>query len=252
VKTLPRRLAIAVAIAALLLSACRDTGSDAAASASPSQPPAPPTVTPPSPTVGPDVSSPAPAGRARCTLVLGMSVTANWFIDGEFETLPGIDDARWELIWESGHDLILYADPDALPYSGTPISPCGLDPDRVLFQIAARDWQDPDAVLTELRASIDNIRAAWPSVDTVELIPIVGGPGSGPCYDPDVPDKGVLASFMNPPMVDAIAEIADGTDVIAGPNLLLADCAQFRDGTGHLTPEGSAFVAAALAEHYGS
>jgi hypothetical protein len=181
-----------------------------------------------------------------------MSVTANWFIDGEFETLPGIDDAKWELIWESGHDLMLFADPAALPYSGTPISPCGTDPDRVLFQIAARDWEASDAVLTELRASIDNIRAAWPSVETIELIPIVGGPGSGPCYDPDVPDKGVLASFMNPAMVEAIAEVANGADVVAGPDLLLADCAQFRDGSGHLTIEGSLLVAAALAEHYGS
>jgi hypothetical protein len=251
VKTLPRRLAIAVAIAALL-SACGDDGPDAAAPSSPSTTPADTSVEPPSPTAGPDVSSPAPAGRARCTLVLGMSVTANWFLDGGFETLPGIEDARWELIWESGHDLELYADPNALPYSGAPISACGLDPDRVLFQIAARDWQAPDAVLADLRASLDNIRATWPSVEAVELIPIVGGPGSEACYDPDVPDKGVLASFMNPPMVDAIAEVADGTDVIAGPNLLLADCAQFRDGTGHLTIEGSAFVAAELAEHYGS
>jgi hypothetical protein len=181
-----------------------------------------------------------------------MSVTANWFLDGGFEALPGIEDARWELIWESGYDVVLYADPAGLPYSTTPLSPCGEEPDRAVFQVAARDWQTPDTVVAELRATIANIRATWPTVGVIELIPIVGGPGSGPCSDPDVPDKGVLASYMNPPVVGAIAEIANGTDVVAGPDLLVADCSQFRDGTGHLTIEGSSLVASVLAHHFGS
>jgi hypothetical protein len=181
-----------------------------------------------------------------------MSVTANWFLDGGFESLPGVDDASWELIWESGHDVILYADPNSLPYSASPLSSCGTDPDRALFQIAARDWQFPDAVVAELRASIENIRAAWPSVEVVELIPIVGGPGGEPCDDATHPDKGVLASMMYPVMTAAIDEVIDGSGVVAGPDLELTDCALFRDGTGHLTPSGSREVASALATYYGS
>jgi hypothetical protein len=244
-------LALALGIA---LPACRSSGV-AAVSGSP-EPTASPSPTPatgntPSPTSIPDESSPPPPGRSRCTLALGMSVTANWFLDGAFETLPGIEDPRWELIWASGHDMILYADPNSLPYSQTPLSPCAVDPDRVLFQIAARDWQSPDAVLAELRSSIDNIRATWPSANVIELIPIVGGPGGGPCFDPVRPDKGVLASMMYPVMTAAIAEVAGG-DVVAGPALELEDCAQYRDGTGHLTIDGSSYIASILAERYGS
>jgi hypothetical protein len=179
-----------------------------------------------------------------------MSVTANWFIDGGFESLPGIDDSRWELIWESGHDLVAYADPNALPYSAASLSPCGTDPDRVLFQIAARDWQFPDAVLDELRSSVENIRAAWPSVQVVELIPIVGGPGGRPCGDPTHPDKGVLASMMYPVMNEAIARVANGDGVVAGPPLELSDCLLFRDGAGHLTPRASREVASTVASFY--
>jgi hypothetical protein len=107
-------------------------------------------------------------------------------------------------------------------------------------------------VIAELRSSIDNIRAAWPTVELIELIPIVGGPGGEPCSDPDAPDKGVQASFMYPAMVSAIAAVENGTDVVAGPDLRVTDCDLFRDGAGHLTQEGSTRVAEQLAEHYGS
>jgi hypothetical protein len=248
------RTALAAAIA-LVLSACSGAEGNDAASPTPSKTSSPTTAAAPSPTPDPTSSPagpPAPPGRARCTLVLGFSVTANWFLDGGFESLPGIDDARWELIWESGHDVMLFAEPGALPYGAQPLSPCAEEPDRVLFQVAARDWQVPDAVTQELQRSVDNIRATWPSVEVIELIPIVGGPGGGQCPDPRVPNKGVQAALMNPPVVEAIARVANGTDVVAGPDLLVADCAQFRDGPGHLSPDGSAYIAGVLAEHYGS
>jgi hypothetical protein len=258
VRTLPRHLAIAIALplALVLLPACGDAGAGADGSSSAAGSPSPTSslAGSPSPSIDaePSETESSGPGRVRCTLVLGMSVTANWFLDGDFESLPGIDDAGWELIWESRHDVGLYADPGARPYSDAPASPCGEDPDRVLFQIAAFDWRSPGAVIAELGASIDNIRAAWPTVRVIELIPIVGGPGGGPCPDPVRPDRDVDASFMNPPVVEAIDDVANGADVVAGPDLLLADCSQFSDGKGHLTPEGSRHIASVLAEHYGS
>ncbi len=252
-----RRVALAVALMAAL-SACGDSGTAATTTPSPKgerPSTAPSSSTSPSeeadPTPSVVASAQPPPGRSRCTLVLGMSVTANWFLDGAFESRPGILDARWELIWESGYDVGLFADPNGLPYTDAPLSPCADPPDRVLFQIAAFDWQDPVSVEAELRSSIDNIRATWPTLRTIELIPIVGGPGGRPCDDPRAPDKGILASYMNPPVVDAIAAVTTG-DVVAGPDLLVADCSQFRDGTGHLTIDGSSYVASVLADHYGS
>lgn len=248
------RIMLVLALAlGLLSSACGRSGDEAPGSASAS-PPAPTTAAEsPSVSSGTPTASPTPppvaTGRSRCTLALGMSVTANWFIDGAFESLPGIEDDRWELIWESGYDVALYADPNGLAYSAAPLSACGAEPDRVLFQVAALDWHSPDTVVTELAATIENIRATWPSVRVIELIPIVGGPDGGPCLDPDRPDKGVVASFMYPIVTTAIASVAGG-DVVAGPDLELEDCAQYRDGSGHLTIDGSAYVASVLAEHF--
>lgn len=255
-----RRLPL-VAVLALALVACGDDG-DAATPTSPSPSPqvtsttssASPETPSSSPSPGAVRTESTPPGSARCTLALGMSVTRDWFELGAFETLPGIEDSRWELIWASGHDLMLFSNPAAEPYSSEPISPCAEEPDRVLFQIAAIDWTAP-GLADLLRASLENIRATWPTVEVVEMIPIVGGPSGEPCRGGD--DKNgvtptVAASLMHPVMNEAIAEVADGTAVRAGPDLLLADCAQYRDATGHLAPDGAHFVATQLAEYYGT
>jgi hypothetical protein len=62
----------------------------------------------------------------------------------------------------------------------------------------------------------------------------------------------VDASGMNPVMTTAIAQVANGRDVVAGPDLLLADCTQYLDGMGHLTQEGSQYIASVVAAHYGT
>lgn len=193
-------------------------------------------------------------GRADCTLVLGFSVTANWYEDGAFESMSGIDGDRWELIVAGGHDVWRYANPDAQPYTTTPVSPCEGEPDRALFQVAALGWEHhpADEVVAAIRSSIDNIRATWPTVDVVELIPIVGGPDGQPCEATTQPGRIVDASLMNPAMYAAIAEAVNGDDVVAGPDLLLADCSQYQDGLGHITSEGSRHIASVLAEYYGT
>lgn len=199
----------------------------------------------------PVTGSGSPPAGAGCTLVIGFSVTENWFRGGAFEQQPGIDDGEWEVLALGGHDVWLWSDPDLRAFSRPPDSPCGREPDRIVYQVAAKGWRSRSRqdVVTALTASIANIRGHWPSAGVVELIPIVGGPGGQPC-PADTRGGAVDASEMNPLMNDVIAEVADGADVIAGPDLLLADCSQYLDGRGHLTEEGSLSIALALAEHY--
>ena len=201
---------------------------------------------------GPSVSG--PPFNARCTLVLGFSVTRQWYEEGGFETQPGVNDARWELIFEGGGDVSVWANPEAQPYHRTPISPCEAQPDRALFQVAALRWRNhsSEEMASELQTATANIRATWPSVEVIELIPIVGGPGGQPCEATSQPGRTVDASLMNPVMNGLIADVANGDDVRAGPDLQLADCSQYMDGIGHITPEGSRHVAAVIAEHYGT
>ena len=142
-----RRFAVVTSVLLLTLSACQQGGGRGERPEGPDRPtsrpatPSPTGVVSATPTGGsPVVSSP---GNADCTLVIGFSVTANWYEDGAFESMPGIDGDRWELIVAGGHDVWRYANPDAQPYTTTPLSPCEREPDRALFQVAALGWGPP-------------------------------------------------------------------------------------------------------------
>jgi hypothetical protein len=192
---------------------------------------------------------------ARCTLVVGFSVTENWFEGGAFESIPTIQDSQWELLAEGGADVSVWSNPSMPAYSRPPASACGEQPDRVVFQVAALGWRirPLEDIVGDIRASIDNIRARWPTVRLVELVPIVGGPDAQQCVLPSQAGSRIVdASGMNPVMTTAIAQVANGRDVVAGPDLLLADCTQYLDGMGHLTQEGSQYIASVVAAHYGT
>lgn len=233
----------------LALPACQQ-GGDRAASPSASPPVSPvPSVTTPG-------ASPSGSGlAARCTLVVGFSVTENWFEEGAFESIPTIQDSQWELLAEGGADVSVWSDPTMRAYTRPPVSACGQPPDRVVFQVAALGWRSRpvEDVVAALQAVIANIRATWPSAEVIELIPIVGGPDAQPCVVPSqAGTRTVDASGMNPEMTSVIAQVANGQDVVAGPDLLLADCMQYLDGMGHLTQGGSQYIASVVAAHYGA
>ncbi len=243
-----RKLLLLAFVLGLALPACERGGERAASpSASPRVSSEPSATTP-----GVTPSASGTSLAARCTLVLGFSVTRQWYEEGAFESQPGIDDASWELIFEGGGDISVWSNPGAQPYARTPLSECVRPPDRAIFQVAARRWrnQPTEETVSELKTVIANIRAAWPTVEVVELIPIVGGPGGQPCEAASQPGRTVDASAMNPAMNAVITEVADGRDVRQGPDLELADCSQYADGIGHITLEGSRYIASVLAEHY--
>ena len=243
-----------VLLVGLLLPACQGRGDRAEPSSRPTNGASSPTPAVDTPSPTPSASGDPAQAAARCTLVLGFSVTRNWFEDGAFETLPGIEDSEWELIYEAGYDVWLYADPSGTPYSLPAVSPCDDEPDRVVFQVAARGWQhrSNDELLAAIRSTIANIQATWPTVEVVELIPIVGGPDAAPCEAASQPGRPVDASLMNPAMTAAISQVVDGGAVVAGPDPLLADCSQYADGLGHISVDGSRHVASVLADHYGT
>lgn len=246
-----RRSLVLALVMGFALSACGQGG------ASPSPTASVPTSSEPSPTGSPDAGPPGSTApvAARCTLVVGFSVTENWFEGGAFESIPTIRDSQWELLAEGGADVSVWSNPSTPAYSRPPVSACGEPPDRVVFQVAALGWRSRpvEDVIAAIDASIANIRATWPTVEVVELIPIVGGPDAQPCEIPSQAGTRIVdASGMNPAMTAVIGQVANGRDVLAGPDLLLADCTQYLDGMGHLTQEGSEYIASVVAAHYGA
>lgn len=185
-------------------------------------------------------------GSSECRAVLGFSQTRNWYEDGGFESLPGVDPVAWDLVAVGGADLHDWASPSFVGYAA---SPCNDAPTRAVYQLAYLGFrQTSDAtILAALNATLVNIRATWPSVVEVDLIPIVGGPNHGVC---SIGRRKVDATLMHPRMDMAVASGTNELDVLAGPDLLVAACSDYADGMGHLLPSGSVFVAGQVAAFY--
>jgi hypothetical protein len=186
-----------------------------------------------------------------CTRVIGYSVTKDWWSAG-FEQRPGVDAPDWEGVFVFGEMLPVWADP-AFPgwigdvKGGIQSEACGGDPAGLVIQIADLGFEEKSdgEMLDLLRRVIDNARAHYPSLERIDLVPIVGGPEHEEC-------PGVLATRMHPRMDAIIASAVDGELVFAGPDLVADSCADFRDATGHLSSDGAAHAADAMAAAYGA
>lgn len=232
----------AVAVVALLAVSCsRGTlpsagGGSASHGRSPSAEPQPSTHQP--------STGGSTGGYFACTLVIGFSQTGGWFKSG-FESL--VQDGKWELLTQSGGAIQLWADPGYSGWSQTIQSRCSSGPvDRVLLNIAGESGSRVENWVEHIQATIANIRARFPGVRHIMLQPVVGGPQHSTCT---FEGQTVRASFDQPYIDMAISEIVGGA-IVAGASPVVANCSQYQDVLGHLTPEGYRYVAQGLGEYY--
>ena len=180
-----------------------------------------------------------------CTLVMGYSVTRDWFISGGFEAKTGIVNGEWEMVWDGGASVrkIAYegrwwAEWDA----DNIISRCSANarlPSRIIFHTGYRsDESGPTAqpildVVAQIRARIS---------PTVEIY-LMGQVGSTTPETCDVFGDNVAAA--------SIAAIRGA--IAADPTLKEAvhpvvPCSQFADSKGHLSAAGASNAATQVAE----
>lgn len=187
---------------------------------------------------------PPPNTQFACTHVIGYSQSAGWYHSG-FETV--VDDDSWQLVWRSGGAIDLWANPDFDGWSRPIESPCvsgSNAPDRVLLTISADFQSDPAWWAGHIQTVIGHIRTKLPSVGTILLQPVVGGPSHQVC----TPD-GERASTNHPVIDEGIASVVVG-DILAGFSPEVRTCADYSDFIGHLTSEGYAAAAAAIGQAY--
>ena len=218
-----------------------------------------PTPTPvPTPTPTPP---PATTGAFTCTEVNGFSQTGNiWSLqlspNTGFESV--VDGTRYQARIADGGAIWKWADPSFAGWYGNPTSPCDantLAPDRVVMDVTESFWigdacgthafDDCSAgsdtsvarVAQDVRNVVSTIRAKYPSVRQIILMPLVGGPpGGGQCLIAGHPIRGIQNS---PLIAQAIAQVANGADVLATPQWGVRDCNDFYDDgqyVGHLNP----------------
>jgi hypothetical protein len=215
----------------LLLAAC---SSRAVSPAPPARP------TSPAPTA-PEPPPPAPASF-RCTEVIGLTITAEWYGAG-FEQL--VPDARFQARTRPHTFVDQWSDPAHEAWS-QPISSACRDrpesPDRVVLFAANWKLSSKQEWVEVLKRFVATARTRYPDLRELWLYTVLRGPGNASCGDPK--------SVVEPMVDEAIAEVsATAPELLhAGPRLEAADCAVFDKGGPHFTEEGRKLVARQLAE----
>ena len=180
----------------------------------------------------------------RCTAVLGLAVTSEWYRAG-FEEL--VEDDRWQAITKPHTFVENWADPNHAVWKELPQSPCAerwTDPDRVLFFAANYRFTTDSEWDQALDAAVQTLRKKYPGARRIELLGMVRTPGNVSCGS----EKGVVS-----PLVDAsIAKVSARYPelVAAGPRFEVKSCDELDKGGPHFTKAGGAAIAKTIAEHY--
>ncbi len=182
-----------------------------------------------------------------CTQVIGFSQTNQWYSSGQFESR--VDNSRWELLWNGGAGIEQWRNPNYVGWNNAPVSPCAQgsrNPDRVVLTISGNFQADPNVWVSNIQATLANIRARYPAVRQIILQPVVGGPNHNLCY---YQSQVVRASFNHPGIDEAISRMIGG-DVVAGASPEVRTCGDYSDATGHLIPAARGPIGATLGDFY--
>lgn len=200
--------------------------------------PAAPTPAAPGAAVNPEASG------YKCTVVLGLAVTSEWYREG-FETL--VEDARWQAITKPHTFVDNWADPSHPVWRELPQSPCGerwTDPDRVLFFAANYKFTERAQWDKALADVVVTLRAKYPGARRIELLSMIRAPGNTSCGSA----KGVVDPIIDESIKDVSARFPEL--VLAGPRFEARTCDDLEKGGPHFTKAGGAAVAKLIAHHY--
>jgi hypothetical protein len=199
---------------------------------------------------GSDSAGP-PAGFT-CNLLVGPSPMMQWF-DGGFLQHPGIDPAKWELIWVAHHYTDAWGAPGDAAWNtafdkGHACAQNAKAPDRVSFM--ATQWSHTTAAQWEadLTGIVDNIKAKWPSVKRIELMASTSAPGDKPCPAAGGKNNETIIPQFGYDAIDAMPAKFPGL-VFALPHFEVA-CSDFiGDGTApQYAPNASATTGPAVTD----
>ena len=191
------------------------------------------------------VSGPPDPNAFVCTHVLGFSQSSNWYNTGQFEKY--VAGYAWEAQVPGGGNIANWADPNSFVWTTTINSPCSQGPvDRVMLNVGPTNDDQLANVEALTRQAIQTIRTKFPSVRQIILQAMIGGPGHATCY---VNGQPVKSTVYHPTVDDTIARVVGG-DVVAGTSPEVSSCSQFTDTSGHLTRDGSQYMASVLGSFY--
>jgi len=193
-----------------------------------------------------------------CTLVIGYSQvgyqSTGWFHAGpngssNFESEVG--DDNWQLLWNGGGGVDLWKDPNYQGWNNAIQSPClnnSNAPRRVLLSVSGPHGSDNAAWVADIQATIATIRSKYPSVRSIFLQAVVGGPNHQICYNGG---DSVRASWQHPYIDAAIAQVAAADSrVHVGYSPEVLNCGHYIDSKGHFTVQGARVAGQLIGSYY--
>jgi len=197
-------------------------------------------------------------GAYSCTQFIGYSQTNNWFWGLESVAPSG----SYELLWNNGGAMRLWADPNYSGWSNAIQSPCTSSssaPDRIVLDItndgyltSAATGGDPVGHMEGIiRNAISTVRARYPSVRQIALQPIVGGLSHNTCPWSGA-EQGVVRATYNHPIIHQAAMRVVGADVIFGADPSVRTCADYADSIGHLMSGSQGPIGQSIGSFYGA
>jgi hypothetical protein len=192
----------------------------------------------------PAAKAPAPETRYRCTLIVGLTVTQEWFGAGFEDEVP---NQRWQARLRPHTFVDDWANPEHEAWREPVVSPCAdrpESPDRVLVFVA--NWTLPDAAAWKepLARLIRTVHEKFPALRRLELLTMLRAPQNQSCGDP----KSVVEPYIDQALREAAAA-APGL-VQVGPALQVPSCDVFEKGGPHFNASGRIVVAKLVARAY--
>ena len=194
-------------------------------------------------------------GRASIRLQSGdgMTLTREWYQAG-FEQAPGIADDRWQLKARQSGYITEWSNPDSDFWNQPPQSPCAngsASPDHVVLTVLS--WRPPCCATqaeweAQVGKAVTTLQSKYAGLKRIDLMTVVRGPRNQGCPAPPARGEYIAMPQEFDAALAAVAAKFPGL-VFVGPKIEAPSCAAFDGGGPHLTKEGNAEVAKAIAAY---
>jgi len=189
-----------------------------------------------------------------CNQVTAMTLTREWY-DAGFEQSGGRADDRWQLKARQSGYITEWSNPNSDFWNQQPQSPCtngSASPDHVVLTVLS--WTPPCCTTqaeweTQVGKAVTTLQSKYAGVKRIDLMTVVRGPRNQGCPAPAARGEYIA---MPQEFDAALAGVAAKFPrlVFVGPKIEAPSCAAFVGGGPHLTKEGNAEVAKAIAAYF--
>ena len=189
-----------------------------------------------------------------CNQVIGLTLTREWYQEG-FEQAPGIADDRWQLKARQSGYITEWSNPNSDWWNQQPQSPCAngaASPDHVVLTVLS--WRPPCCATqaeweAQVGKAVTTLQSKYAGLKRIDLMTVIRGPRNHGCPLPPAKDEYIAMPQEFDAALAGVAAKFPGL-VFVGPKVEAPGCGSFVGGGPHLTKEGNAEVAKAIAAYF--